>query len=143
MVENSIEIATNPGQVIKAFTEPEMLQGWWGVERALVEKRPGGLYSLIWNISDHGMGNVKTGIVRQCEPHGLFEVSDLVYFHPGHSIMGPMTLRVIAKVKDSKTLLNITQSGFHDGSDWDWYHAEATEAWPKAIQKLKEFLETT
>jgi uncharacterized protein YndB with AHSA1/START domain len=141
MVEYSIEIATNPAQVIKAFTEPEMMRAWWGVERALVEKRPGGLYSLIWNISDKGMGHVTTGIVRQCEPHGLFEVSDMAYFSHEREILGPLSLRVLAKVKDGKTLLNFNQGGYQDGGDWDWYHAEMSEAWPKAIQSLKAFLE--
>ncbi len=140
-VERSIEIATTPSQVIKAFTEPELLKAWWGVERSLVEKRPGGLYSLIWNISGQGMGYVTTGIVRQYEPNGLFEVGDLVYFNPEREIMGSLTLRVIAKVKDGKTLLNLSQGGYLDHADWDWFHAAATEEWPKAIQRLKEFLE--
>jgi uncharacterized protein YndB with AHSA1/START domain len=141
MVENSIEIATNPAQVIKAFTEPELLRAWWGVERALIEKRPGGLYSLIWDITEKGMGHLTTGIVRQYEPNGLFEVSDLVYFHPEREIMGPLSLRVIAKGKDGKTLLNLSQGSYQDGGDWDWYHASVSEAWPKAIQQLKSFLE--
>jgi uncharacterized protein YndB with AHSA1/START domain len=141
IVEHSIEIATNPSQVIRAFTEPELLRAWWGVERALVEKRPGGLYSLVWNISDKGMGYVSTGIVQQCEPNGLFEVSDIVYFNHERAILGPMTLRVIAKVKDGKTLLNINEGGHQDGGDWDWYHSEVSASWPNAVQKLKAFLE--
>ena len=141
MVDYSIEIATNPAQVIKAFTEPEMLHEWWGVERALIEKRPGGLYSLIWNISDKGMGHVTTGIVRQCEPHGLFEVSDMAFFSHERAILGPLSLRVIAKVKDGKTLLNLNQGGYQEGDDWDWYHAEMSKAWPKAINSLKTYLE--
>jgi uncharacterized protein YndB with AHSA1/START domain len=140
-VEHSIEIATQPSQVIKAFTEPELLKAWWGVDRSLVEKRPGGLYSLIWNINEQGMGYVSTGIVQQYEPNGLFEVADLVYFNPERAIMGPLTLRVIAKIKDGKTLLNLSQGGYLDGDDWDWFHAAASEAWPAAIQRLKAYLE--
>jgi hypothetical protein len=87
------------------------------------------------------MGYVSTGIVRQYEPNGLFEVSDLVYFNHERAILGPLSLRVIAKIKDGKTLLNIAQAGFLDGDDWDWYHTSATETWPKVIQQLKAYLE--
>lgn len=141
MVEHSIEIATNPSQVIKAFTEPELLREWWGVERALVEKRPGGLYSLVWGIRDGGMGMVTTGIVQQCEPNGLLEVSDIVHFNHARAILGSMNLRVIAKIKDGKTLLNINQGGILEGPDWDSYREELKSSWPLAVAKLKEFLE--
>ncbi|TNE65969.1 MAG: hypothetical protein EP344_02720, partial [Bacteroidetes bacterium] len=60
-VETSIEIQAGPDAVIAAFTEPEPLRGWWGVERSLVEKRPGGLYVLAWQISGQGFGYISSG----------------------------------------------------------------------------------
>jgi hypothetical protein len=47
-VELSISIQSKPENIISAFTEFEMLHEWWAVERALVHKKVGGIYTLAW-----------------------------------------------------------------------------------------------
>ncbi len=42
----TILIDTTPETVLNAFMNFDMLNGWWGVEKALVEKRKGGMYVL-------------------------------------------------------------------------------------------------
>jgi len=39
--EATITINRKPSDVLDAFTEFETLQGWWGVQKALIEKKPG------------------------------------------------------------------------------------------------------
>ena len=63
-VEVTTKIHTTPEQVIKAFTEFGMLKNWWGVERALVDTKTGGVYTLTWSIPKKGFGYVSTGIVK-------------------------------------------------------------------------------
>ena len=63
-VESSVVIAKSPELVLSAFTQVDHLQKWWGVERSLIELRPGGLYSLVWKITDDAMGFVTTGYGR-------------------------------------------------------------------------------
>lgn len=45
-VEVTIDIKTSPNRVISAFTDPKMLADWWHVEKALIETKPGGVYTL-------------------------------------------------------------------------------------------------
>jgi uncharacterized protein YndB with AHSA1/START domain len=47
-VKSQIEIAVLPEKVILAFTDKELLKGWWGVERSLIELKQGGIYTPAW-----------------------------------------------------------------------------------------------
>ena len=41
-VKASITINRKPSEVFEAFTSFEILKGWWGVEKALIEKNQAG-----------------------------------------------------------------------------------------------------
>ena len=45
-VESDIEIIVSPEKAIRAFTDPALLKSWWGVEKSLLELKPGGIYTL-------------------------------------------------------------------------------------------------
>lgn len=57
-VEVNLSINTTPEKVIQAFTDPNQLGEWWGVEKSLIQKKIGGLYTLAWSITEKGMGYV-------------------------------------------------------------------------------------
>lgn len=118
-----------------------MLCAWWDVERTLIEKRIGGLYTLAWNITDKGFGFVSTGIIKNYIPDSVLEVENFIYLNPGISILGPMTLIVRAKEKNNGTELYLCQDGYQTGHDWDWYYEAVQQAWPVVANKLKRFLE--
>ena len=67
-VEATVEIQSPPERAIRAFTEFSMLHDWWGVERCLIEKKIGGLYSLVWGISNSGMKYISTGTIKAFDP---------------------------------------------------------------------------
>jgi hypothetical protein len=78
-----------------------MLRTWWDVERTLIEKRVGGSYTLVWNITDKGFGFVSTGIIKNYIPGSVLEIDNFIYLNPGISILGPMKLTVHTKEKGS------------------------------------------
>ncbi len=67
-VEISLQINTSPDLVIKAFTDPKMLNEWWGVQRSLIIPEKGGIYCLAWNISDTGFGFISYGTINRYHP---------------------------------------------------------------------------
>ncbi len=140
-VEAVILINTNPHHALNAFTELDLLRGWWGVERALIEKRPGGVYALGWNITEAGFKYISSGTVRSYEKGRLLEIENLVYFNPERPILGPMTLQVKVENKGGATELSLCQDGYQNGPDWDWYYEAVKDAWPKVLVTLKEYLE--
>ncbi|MDX5418762.1 MAG: SRPBCC domain-containing protein [Hymenobacteraceae bacterium] len=140
-VEITIDINTSPAKVIQAFTDPVMLCAWWGVERSLIELESGGLYTLAWNITEHGFGFVSTGTIKNYRPDQLLELDKLVYLNPKFPLLGPMKMIISATPKDDKTTLYLCQSGYQHGPDWDWYYEAVKKAWPEVALTLKNYLE--
>lgn len=140
-VEATVNLSVPPARALDAFTEPELLKGWWGVERCLVEKHAGGAYALAWGISDQSMQYVSCGVIKQYEPAGLLEVGNLCYFNPERAILGGMGLSVEVKSHPLGTLLRVCQDGYRSSGDWGWYYEAVKTAWPEALKRLKSFLE--
>ncbi len=141
-VEANITISQPATLVFDAFTDPVMLKGWWGVERCLIEKKKGGLYSLAWQISEKGFGYISTGVVTLYNRGHELMIDQLVYFNPEKMILGPTSLLVKFRTMDrDRTQVLLTQSRYQDGGDWDWYYDSVREAWPEVLKKLKSFVE--
>ena len=119
----------------------DMLNGWWGVEKALVEKREGGVYALLWDISESGFRYVATGIIKSYKADAILEIENYTYLNLNMPIMGPMGLIIEAIVKNNQTELTVTQTGYQSGGDWDWYYDAVKQAWPDVLASLKEYLE--
>lgn len=141
-VEASIFIRVSPEKALDAFTEPTPLKGWWGVERSLVEKRPGGAYALTWGISEAGFHYVSCGVVKRYEAAKALEISNMFYFNPEKEILGGMGMTVEVSAQDGGTMMRVVQDGYRTGGDWDWYFEAVKTAWPQALQHLKSFLES-
>ena len=140
-VEVILEINVASNKIIQAFLQPEMLSEWWGVERSLIERRNGGIYTLAWQVSEKGFGYVTSGTIKNYEPDRLLEIENMIYLNPEKPIFGPMKLSVKAIKKDDRMLAYICQDGYQKGEDWDWYYNAVSDAWPKTAQTLKNYLE--
>lgn len=140
-VQTTIQILATPHRVIQALLDQDMLHAWWGVERSLIEPRPGGIYTLAWQISDAGFGYVTTGVVGALEAGSKLLLENLVYLNPERPILGPMRLRFETREQAGQTELTILQDGYREGPHWDWYYQAVLGAWPVAAQHLKAYLE--
>ena len=127
-VEASTIINKSPAVVLGAFTEYNHLKIWWNVERALIDLKKGGLYSLVWGTSGKGMNFVSTGIVGEYLHACQLRIDQLVYFNPERPIVGPMELLILTTPENGKTTLSIIQRGYQNGKDWAWYHNAVAQA---------------
>lgn len=142
-VRTSLEINVSPETALDAFTEFHHLQMWWGVERALIEKRDGGVYTLAWGITDAGLKYISSGTIRSYQPGRLLEIVNLVYLNPEKPPLGPMSLLIRVQPAARGTLLELTQDGYQSGEVWDWYYEAVKTAWPAVLLELKKYLEKT
>jgi hypothetical protein len=140
-VEVSVIIDKPPSFVISLFTDYGHLRNWWNVERALIDLRKGGLYTLVWGISSQGMNYVSTGIIAKYLSDCQLHIDQWVYLNPEIQVLGPMELFILATPENGKTILNIIQRGYQSGEDWDWYYHAVKEAWPILILKIKDYAE--
>jgi uncharacterized protein YndB with AHSA1/START domain len=142
-VECEIEIQVSPTRVISAFTDPELLKGWWGVERSFIELAKGGQYTLAWGISEQGIKYISTGVIADYDPSGLLHIDKYMYLNPERPFLGPLQLMINATPIESGSNLYLCQGPYPEGAgpDWDWYYEAVVVAWPKVLQTLKSFLE--
>lgn len=136
------DLQISPYKIIKAFTDPVMLKAWWGVERTLVELEVGGVYMLVWQISEHGFKYVSTGIVERYQPEKELLIKNCCYFNSDRPILGPMIIHIWIETIGPNNRLFVSQSGYQSGNDWDWYYHAVKEAWPIALKNLKAYLES-
>jgi len=139
--EASIRIHRPPAQIFDAFVNPQLLSGWWGVDRCLVEKRQGGVYSLAWDVNENGFRYVSTGLITVYLPPSELLVDHLVYFNPEKQILGPTFLHLRITDEGKISTLQLVQGNYQEGADWDWFYSAVAEAWPKALDSLRNFLE--
>ncbi|MEM7486095.1 MAG: SRPBCC domain-containing protein [Bacteroidota bacterium] len=141
-VEASLVIKGRAEKIIQAFTDIELLKDWWNVEKCLINKITGGIYTLVWGISDDGFQYVSTGIIEQYIPDNILKIKDFVYLSPKRPILGPMTLEIHAEQRpDESTTVYLCQDGYGEGEHWDWYYNAVSKAWPDMLNVLKEYLE--
>ena len=140
-VQASIEINAAPEEALDAFMEFDHLKEWWGVERALIEKRGGGAYTLAWGISNAGLKYISSGSIGSYEPGRHLDIVNLVYLNAEKPPLGPMSLSVHVKASVNGTLLELTQAGYQSGEVWDWYYEAVRKAWPAVLLELKKYLE--
>ena len=144
LVAASIDIKARPEKIWQAFMRQNDLRAWWGVARSLIEPKPGGLYSLAWEISEQGMKYVSTGIIAELIPSEYLMVRNFVYFNADKEILGPMELEIdLMPIDDKTTKVGIVQSGYQFGGDWDWYYEAVIEAWPKTLELLNDYLDSS
>jgi uncharacterized membrane protein len=52
-----------------------------------------------------------------------------------------MQLLIMTTPEKGKTVLNIIQSGYQQGADWDWYYEAVKKAWPAVVVQIRDYLE--
>lgn len=127
--------------MMSLFTEFTHLRNWWKVERALIDLRNGGLYTLVWGISPHGMNYVSTGIIGEYQRDCQLRIDQWLYLNPQRSVLGPMQLLMTTTPESGRTTLTIVQSGYQQGEDWDWYYDAVKNAWPQLITVIRDYAE--
>lgn len=141
-VTASLEIKASPERILEAFLNQPDLNGWWGVERSLVDKKPGGLYTLAWGVTEYGSKYVSSGIIKKYEPHEQLLIGDFVYINPEKPILGPLELNVRVELIDTNiSRVHVKQGEYPYGGDWDWYYEAVVVGWPSALELLKKYLE--
>ena len=113
------------------------------MERALVERKSGGSFTLVWGVSEHGLRYISTGVIKTLRPTRLV-VKNYTYLAADRPIMGGQVLSVEALAREGGgSLLKLRQGDYPTGdAHWDWYFQAVEAAWPKVVREaLKPFLE--
>lgn len=141
-VDCYIEINTTTEKIIRAFTDPAMLKGWWDVEKTFIELKNGGVYTLAWGISGQGIKYISTGVIKEYVAGKKLHIGDYMYLGAERPFLGPLNLIVEAEQSGNCSILHLQQGPYPEGKGehWDWYYEVVNEAWPKVLLTLKNYL---
>jgi uncharacterized protein YndB with AHSA1/START domain len=130
-------IAARPERVFRNWTDPELLQRWWGpggftCPQAVVDLRPGGSYRLVMQPHDGPTMSV-TGIYREVDPP-----SRLVYTWrwdsgPAASDHESLVTVNFDDLGDGRTEVTVT----HDRFPPDHDRAPYRGGWEEGVEKLE------
>jgi len=138
---SSIEIERPAESIIDALLDSSHLANWWGVDKAFIEQRVGGLYVLAWLWGDTGVRFVQTAKISLLNKRSYLHLEDVIYVNAEKGIFGPFTIRFeIENINDS-SLLKVTQDGFRQKLDQKWYYEMMADSWPQVLLFLKQYLE--
>lgn len=136
-VKESISLPVDPNKALNMFLDLKEMRSWWGVERGFIDPKPGGCWTVAWEISEKGFGYVSTGVIKEIQLGKNIVIENLVYLNPAKSILGPMTLDIKVEEAKENTILTVEQSGYGEGDDWFWYYNAVVEGWPHALKLLR------
>jgi uncharacterized protein YndB with AHSA1/START domain len=147
----AVVIRASPGNVLKAFFDPDALREWWQVARSVTTPRALGPYALEWTPTDFRdqtlgrLGGVFRGTVMEADAaHGFF-VADCFWLPPDGDPIGPMALDVTCNLAGddvaSGTRVRVRQTGFEESPRWRRYYEVVGPGWERALASLKMLLE--
>ncbi len=140
-IESEIRIRATVTQILDALLELDHLKKWWGVDSALIEKKDGGIYTITWLKSEHGIKFISTGRIKLYDRTSHLHLEDMVYINSEKPILGPFTIQYNIESHKSFSILKIRQGGFEKGPKHEWYYKAVMEGWPQALVMLKNYLE--
>ena len=140
-VTSEIRINSTVDKILDALLELKHLKVWWGVDSALIEKKDGGLYTITWLKSEHGIKFISTGRIKLYDRNSHLHLEDVVYLNSEKPILGPFTIQYNIKENKSHCILSVKQGGFKKGEVNEWYYKAVLDGWPEALIMLKNYLE--
>lgn len=139
-VETKVLIAASPERVLRAFVDSDDLEGWWKVTRSLVQQRPGGVWSVVWDdYGEAGTQHAWVGVVDAMSSRHL-RITHLVMIEPGRPLFGPLQLDIVVDSADGGSLLAVYHRGYRSGEDWDWIHDTVVSGWSHVLGDLQDWL---
>ena len=140
----SVTVAAAPERVVRAFSHPEDLAGWWKVTRSASPSQVGDGWAVAWD--DYGeekTAHIWTGVVRAMEPRRLL-VEDMVLVEPNRPLFTGLALEVTAveSADGSGSVVTVRHKGYRlDGADWEWAYEIVDAGWKHVLGDLQVWFE--
>jgi uncharacterized protein YndB with AHSA1/START domain len=141
-VETTQELGVPPERAIQAFLRDEDLRGWWKVSRSLVDPRPGGVWTIVWDAyGDPPTNHMWAGTIRELDETRLL-IAPMVQNEPDRPLFGPLQLEIFAEPASDGCRLTVLHHGYQHGEHWDWLHEAVVNGWVAVLADMKDWLES-
>ena len=142
-VKQHIQISSSAERILEAFVRIEDLSKWWGVEKCNIELKKGGLYILLWGVSENGVKYTSTGIVESFISDRILHIRDAAYISTDRPILGPVEMILkVESIEENSSKLFVEQGPYPQiNKHWNWYYESVEEGWKNVLPNLKKYLE--
>jgi uncharacterized protein YndB with AHSA1/START domain len=132
MIRAEMRTTVAPQQAWEAWADPSKIAGWF-VDRAIGDAKRGG--TMTWCFDSFGF--VQPLRVVDAVPGSLL----VLKWEPpqGQGPAGVVEVRIVRE--DGETVLQLVNSGFREGAQWDEEYEGTNSGWQIALALLKEYLE--
>ncbi len=128
--ERTLRVEVSPDRLWRAFTDPEILTGWFPDEaRGTVE--PGGELVHVWR--DFGFEMAHEAVEVEPGRRVVFRA-----IGPGGA---PFLQEIVIERDGAASVLRLIHSGFSKGADWDGDVDATDSGWQLALALLRHYLE--
>ncbi len=141
-VESEIRIKADAETILSAFVDVDKMKDWWGVDSGFIEKKDGGLYTITWLRSKHGIKFISTGRIKLFDRKSHLSLEDMLYLNSEKPILGPFTITYTVESHRGYSILKVKQTGFKKGEINEWYYHAVLDGWPEALIMVKKYLES-
>lgn len=128
-IEKELFIKASPERVFRALTEKEELERWF-LKNAEVDLRPGGAIKFEWR---PGVTNIGKILVLD-PPHRLSYTWEV-------QTPSVTTVTFELTAENNGTRLQVINTGFGEGEDWDHYYDLRHNGWGIHLANLASWLE--
>lgn len=140
-IQSEIRINAAKEEILNAFLDPLHLANWWGVNKAYVEKKDGGLYTLAWMPTGQGYKFVSTGQINTYSKRSHLHLEKMLYLNYERPILGPFTIQYNVEERDGYNILSVKQNGFSKEPHNEWLYENSKDGWAQALILVKNYLE--
>lgn len=125
---------TVPGKPEDVIYAVSTSQGWrdWLADAAYFRSRPGGSFHLSWDTGWYASGTVET----------IEKPNRVILGWKGKDAPGATQVTVTLELAGENTHVQIVQSGFGEGADWDASRKLAAGGWETGLENLESIFDT-
>jgi uncharacterized protein YndB with AHSA1/START domain len=139
---NELLLSAEPRAVFDLLITPSAIRSWWGVARAIVLPRVGGLWAAAWGESEDDPDYVTVATIRAFDPPHRLHLADMRY----HAKAGPLPFQ--AKIELEFTvnpapggaILRAAQRGIPSDPVADDYYAACERGWQATFEGIRRYL---
>lgn len=132
----------SPARLFSLLHTPSAIRGWWGVHRAIVLPRAGGIWAAAWGTDEDAPDYITMATIDEFDPPRRMVLTDYRYFARSGPLPFQADMRTEFTVtpKPSGTALRVVQDGFPCDPIADDFYAACQRGWRDTFAGIRKYL---
>ena len=132
-----------PQELFDALHTPSALRSWWNADQVIIIPRKNGMFAVAWGENEDDPDYISSGIYRVYDPPYKSMIEDLRYYTKSDPIDFGSLMSITHKItpRNSEAHLQLTHTGFPEGTEADAYFEACIQGWATSLKNLRTYVE--